>query len=66
MLCGIIYDGEFFEEIAEWGVTRYNGAGMTVREAIDGMNHRELAIIRNYFGGPEHTHGHHHHHDDEE
>lgn len=60
LFCGIIYDKDFFEKIADAGVTRYNAAGMTVREAIPAMDHYELAIIRDYFGSPGHTHDHHH------
>lgn len=52
LLCGVIYDGPLFEAIADAGITRYNAAGMTVREAIPAMNRYELGLIRDYVNGP--------------
>jgi len=52
LLCGFIYDAEFFETIAQAGVTRYLAADLTVEEAVKGMNAYQLSLIPDYVGGP--------------
>lgn len=52
LLCGLIHDADFFETIAQAGVTRYLAAGMTVVEAVDAMNAYQLNMISDYVGGP--------------
>ena len=62
LLCGVIYSPPLFEAIAGQGITRYNAAGMTVREAVAAMDAYELGMITDYFGGsgcPGHGHEHH-------
>lgn len=65
LLCGFIYDAQFFEAIAQAGVTRYLAAEMTVEEAVAAMDAYQLSMISDYVGGPGCSgHGHEHHHDD--
>ncbi len=52
LLCGFIYDPQFFEAIAQAGVTRYLAAGLTVEEAVEAMNAYQLSMIQDYVGGP--------------
>lgn len=52
LLCGPIHDAEFFETIAQAGVTRYLAAGMTVEAAVEAMNAYRLDMISDYVGGP--------------
>lgn len=63
LLCGFIYDPEFFEAVAGAGVTRYLAADMTVEEAVKAMNSYQLTMIPDYVGGPGCS-GHDHGHDD--
>ena len=59
IICGPI-EKEPFDLLADAGVTRYNGVGMTVQEAYDGMNAYKLSWITDHIGGkgePGH-HGH--------
>lgn len=61
LLCGFIYDPQFFETIAQAGVTRYLAAEMTVEEAVRAMNAYQLTLIPDYVGGPgcsDHGHDH--------
>ena len=61
LLCGFIYDPEFFETVAQAGVTRYLAAGLTVEEAVEAMNRYRLTMIPDYVGGPGCSdHGHEH------
>lgn len=62
LLCGFIYDPQFFETIAQAGVTRYLAAEMTVEEAVAAMNAYQLNMIPDYVGGPGCS-GHGHEHD---
>ena len=59
VLCGVIYDANLFDRIADNGITRYFAAGMTVREAVPAMENYELDMVRDYFGGTG-CHGHQH------
>lgn len=61
VLCGQIYNKKLFDKIADEGITRYNAAGMPLRQAIDAMNKYQLNYIRDYVGG---TGCHEHHHGD--
>lgn len=59
LLCGPIHDADFFETIAQAGVTRYLAAGMTVEQAVEAMEAYRLDMISDYVGGPgcsEHDH----------
>ncbi|NBI09747.1 hypothetical protein D1641_06920 [Colidextribacter sp. OB.20] len=61
LLCGFIYDTQFFETVAGAGVTRYLAAGLTVEEAVTAMNAYQLNMIPDYVGGPgcsDHGHDH--------
>lgn len=61
LLCGRIYDTQFFEAIAQAGITRYLAAGMAVEEAVKAMNAYQLDMISDYVGGPgcsDHGHAH--------
>lgn len=61
LLCGFIYDPQFFEAIAQAGITRYLAAGMTVEEAVKAMDAYQLTMIPDYVGGPGCSgHGHDH------
>ena len=51
LLCGFIYDAQFFETIAQAGVTRYMAADMTVTEAVAAMDAYQLPMIPDYVGG---------------
>lgn len=50
VICGSI-DKVAFELIAGYGVTRYNGAGYSVKEALSLMNKDKLAYITDFVGG---------------
>lgn len=52
LLCGPIHDADFFETIAQAGVTRYLAAGMTVEQAVEAMEAYRLDMISDYVGGP--------------
>ncbi|MCI8422356.1 MAG: hypothetical protein HFF50_02325 [Lawsonibacter sp.] len=61
LLCGFIYDSQFFETVAQAGITRYFAANMTVEEAVKAMDSYQLKMIPDYVGGPgcsDHGHGH--------
>lgn len=58
VICGPI-EKTPFDLLADAGVTRYNGAGMTVQEAYDNMNAYRLPWITDYIGGKGEP-GHHH------
>jgi hypothetical protein len=55
--CEAVVSGDFttgpaFEKLACEGVTRYDGKGLTAKEALALMNEDKLEIIRDYIGGP--------------
>ena len=52
VLCGPIEKEPFIIIADEGGVTRYDAAGLTVRDAFAGMEARKLPLIRDYIGGP--------------
>lgn len=52
ILCGVIYDAQLFEAIAQAGITRYMAAGMTVTQAAADMDAYLLDLITDYVGGP--------------
>ena len=52
LLCGPVHDADFFETIAQAGVTRYLAAGMTVEQAVEAMEAYRLDMISDYGGGP--------------
>lgn len=60
ILCGDI-EKQAFEILAKASVSRYNAAGCTPTQAVRLMNAYQLPVIREYKGGPGHTH----HHQDE-
>ena len=51
LLCGFIYDAQFFEAIAQAGVTRYLAGEMTVEEAVAAMDAYQLSMIPDLGGG---------------
>ena len=63
MICGEIRK-DAFEILASASVTRYDGGGMTLSDAVAGMNAHALPLIRDHRDGPglhaSHTHCHTH------
>ena len=51
VLCGPIEKEAFLVIADEGGVTRYNAAGLTVREALKKLDSRKLELIRDHIGG---------------
>ena len=54
---------ECFDTLLETQVTRYQGTGLTARDAMDKMDHYQLDLIRGFRGEENalHLHQHHHH-----
>lgn len=51
VICGEIRDSALFESIADRHITRFMGAGMSMRDALDATQRRQLSLIRDYTGG---------------
>lgn len=51
VLCGVFLNKDDFIAIADYGVTRYNGAGMTVEQAFTAFLDNDLPLITDYEGG---------------
>ncbi len=51
LLCGPIEKEPFMVIADEACITRYNAAGLTVREALDRLETRSFALIRSFIGG---------------
>ena len=52
IVCGPHIGQACFDPIADEGITRYNGAGLSILTAADAALRSALPIIRDYEGGP--------------
>ncbi len=51
LLSGVFLDRDAFIAIADYGVTRYNGAGLDVEQAFTAFLDNTLPLITDYEGG---------------